>query len=91
MKLLVLAVIVSAITSPAIGAPEVAYVGLGRYACSGRSSECAQVDINNRIVSEVQRRQYQDEQDRVQAYVEKSRRDEKKNLEQRKRQQSDAY
>ena len=61
--------------------PEVIYVGLGRYACSGRSAECAQVDQNNRTVFETQRRQYQEEWDRAQAYVERNRREERERWE----------
>ncbi len=77
MKTVTLVVLVCVLSAPAIGGTKVTYVGQGRYACSGKSFECAQVDQNNRMVSETHRRQYQDEQDRAQAYIERSRREEK--------------
>lgn len=85
MKMLATAVFACSLSFPSFAGPEVTYVGLGRYACSGRSAECAQVDMNNRAVSEMQRRQYQEEQDRAQAYVDRSRREERERSEIRSR------
>lgn len=81
MKEKMLAVLVALFAIPATSGAEVAYVGQGRYACSGKSFECAQVDLNNRSVTEAQRRQYQEERERAQAYVERSRREEKERRE----------
>lgn len=85
MKTLATAVFACSLALPVFAGPDVTYVGQGRYACSGRSAECAQVDANNRAVSEMQRRQYQEEQDRAQAYVDRSRREERERSEIRNR------
>jgi signal transduction histidine kinase len=52
---------------------KVTYAGQGRYTCSGSSAECAQIDFNNRSVSQSQTMRYQQEQDRASAYVERER------------------
>jgi hypothetical protein len=49
------------------------YAGQGRYTCSGSSAECAQIDFNNRSVSQSQTMRYQQEQERATAYVERER------------------
>ena len=91
MKALTLTLLVSTFVSPVFAGPEATYVGLDRYACSGRGSECTQVDMNNRIVSETQRRHYQEEQDRAQAYDERNRREERERLKNLNQKPSDTY
>ena len=54
--------------------PKVAYVGLGRYSCSGTAAECAQMNFNNSQVEEVNRRRNLEDQDRAQRYVDETRR-----------------
>ena len=91
MKALTLTLLVSTFVSPVFAGPEATYIGLDRYACSGRGSECTQVDMNNRIVSETQRRHYQEEQDRAQAYDERNRREERERLKNLNQKPSDTY
>ena len=43
--------------------PEIVYVGSGRWACSGNSAACAQIDQNNRMIEE-QRRARDDRRER---------------------------
>lgn len=52
----------------------VTYVGDGRYTCSGNSTTCAQVDANNRQRESQRQAEYQRDQDRAQAYVDRERR-----------------
>lgn len=52
----------------------VTYVGDGRYTCSGNSAACAQVDANNRQRESQRQAEYQRDQDRAQAYVDRERR-----------------
>lgn len=62
------------LSTSAMAAPQVTYVGLGRYSCSGSTAECAQINFNNLQVEENNRRRYQEEQERAQRYIEESRR-----------------
>jgi hypothetical protein len=55
---------------------KVTYAGEGRYTCKGSSVDCAQIDQNNRRETDYRERQYQREQDKAQAYVDRARRDE---------------
>lgn len=50
------------------------YVGGGRWVCSGNSAACAQIDQNNRQAEQLRQYEYQREQDRAQAAVERERR-----------------
>lgn len=50
------------------------YVGQGRYTCNGNSAACAQIDQNNRQAEQLRQYEYQREQDRAQAAVERERR-----------------
>lgn len=77
MKIIAMVLFAFALSPRAFAGPEITYVGLGRYACSGKGAECVQVDMSNRAVSEMQRRQYQEEQSRAQEYVDRSRREER--------------
>lgn len=52
----------------------VTYAGDGRYTCSGNSAACAQVDANNRQRESQRQAEYQRDQDRSQAYVDRERR-----------------
>lgn len=52
----------------------VTYVGDGRYTCSGNSATCAQIDANNRQRESQRQAEYQRDQDRAQAYVDRERR-----------------
>ena len=47
----------------------VTYVGNGRYACSGSSVRCAQIDQSNRLQSEIESRRYEDGLARAQAKI----------------------
>lgn len=58
-------------------APQVTYVGLGRYSCSGSEVACAQINFNNQQLEENNRRRYREEQERAQRYVDESRRQER--------------
>lgn len=58
-------------------APQVTYVGLGRYSCSGSEAECAQINFNNQQLEETNRRRYREEQERAQRYLDESRRQER--------------
>lgn len=61
------------------------YVGGGRYLCQGNSTQCAQVDANNRAQSDRDAQRYQQDQDRAQSYVDRERRkDEERRNEQRR-------
>ena len=51
----------------------VTYVGNGRYACSGSSVRCAQIDQNNRMQSELESRRYEDGRARAQAKIDNQR------------------
>ncbi len=55
--------------------PKVTYVGDGRYTCSGNSPQCAQVDDNNRQREAQRQADYQREQDRAHAVVDRMRSD----------------
>lgn len=55
--------------------PKVTYVGDGRYTCSGNSVQCAQIDANNRQREAQRQADYQREQDRAQAAVDRIRND----------------
>lgn len=89
---LTLGVVITAITlavasiAPANAAePKVTYVGGGRNLCSGNSVACAQIDANNRAQAERDSRQYQQEQDRAQAYVDRERRREEERRNEQRR------
>lgn len=69
---LILGVLVSA--AQAKDEPQVTYVGDGRYTCSGSSVACAQIDANNRQRESQRQAEYQRDQDRAQAYVDRARR-----------------
>ena len=71
---LILVALVS--TAQAKDEARVTYVGDGRYTCSGNSVACAQVDANNRQRESQRQAEYQREQDRAQAYVDRERRNE---------------
>lgn len=58
-------------------APQVTYVGLGRYSCSGSEAECAQINFNNLQLEENNRRRYREDLERAQRYVDESRRQER--------------
>ncbi len=60
------------------------YVGTGRFTCQGSSAACAQIDQNNRRESDYRAQQYQREQDRAQAVVDRERREEERRNEQRR-------
>lgn len=64
---------------------KVKYAGEGRYTCKGSSADCAQIDQNNRRETEYRERQYQREQDKAQAYVDRARRDEDERRNQQQR------
>lgn len=76
---MILAALAVGAVGPASAAdqPKVTYVGMGRSICSGSTAACAQIDANNRQVDEINRRQYQEQQDRADRYVEESRRRER--------------
>lgn len=78
----------AALTAMAIAAhaePKSTYVGDGRFACRGSSTQCAQVDANNRQQQERQSNDYQRSQDHAQAVVDRERRkDEQRRNEQRR-------
>lgn len=69
-----LAVTLATFSITSFAESRVTYVGGGRNACSDSSAACAQVDANNRAQSERDSRQYQRDQDRAQAYVDRERR-----------------
>lgn len=75
-KLWVLALILAALATPALAKEDVrvTYVGDGRYTCSGSNAACAQVDANNRQRESLRQAEYQRDQDRTQAYVDRERR-----------------
>ena len=50
------------------------YAGDGRYTCSENSIACAQIDANNRTRESQRQAEYQRDQDRAQAYVDRERR-----------------
>ena len=58
-------------------APQVTYVGLGRYSCSGSEAACAQINFNNQQLEENNRRRHREDQERAQRYVDESRRQER--------------
>ena len=63
--------------------PKVTYVGDGRYTCSGNSPQCAQIDANNRQREAQRQADYQREQDRAQAVVDRMRSDDERRKQQR--------
>ncbi len=63
--------------------PKVTYVGDGRYTCSGNSPQCAQIDANNRQREAQRQTDYQREQDRAQAVVDRVRSDDERQKQQR--------
>lgn len=63
--------------------PKVTYVGDGRYTCSGNSPQCAQIDANNRQREAQRQADYQREQDRAQAVVDRMRSDDDRRKQQR--------
>ncbi len=62
--------------------PKVTYVGDGRYTCSGNSVQCAQIDANNRQREAQRQADYQREQDRAQAAVDRMRNDDERRKQQ---------
>lgn len=50
------------------------YVGDGRFACQGNSTQCAQADVNNRQRESQRANEYQRSQDHAQAVVDRERR-----------------
>ena len=76
MNRTLLAITLAALSCAALAESRVTYVGEGRYACSGHSAECAQIDQNNARESNYRAQQYQRDQDRAQAYVDRERRNE---------------
>jgi Ni/Co efflux regulator RcnB len=75
MKCIVFAAL-AAMTITAHAESKAVYAGDGRWACSGNSVGCAQIDNNNR--QRERERQYESDrnQDRANAYVEQQRRKE---------------
>lgn len=65
------------LSAGAWAAPQVTYVGLGRYSCSGSEAECAQINFNNQQVEESNRRRYLEDQERAQRHVDENRRQER--------------
>ncbi len=49
-RFLAIALLALATSAIAKEKPEIRYVGLGRYTCSGNSAECAQINANNRAL-----------------------------------------
>lgn len=54
-KLLAITLLALAASAFAKDKPDVTYVGGGRYTCSGKSAQCAQIDANNRAIEAQQR------------------------------------
>lgn len=80
-----IAVTLAALSFAACAESPVTYVGEGRNLCRGNSAQCAQIDQNNRRESDYRVQQYQRDQDRAQAAVDRERRlDEERRAEQRR-------
>jgi hypothetical protein len=58
--------------------PKVTYAGDGRYTCSGNGSQSAQIDANNRQREAQRQADYQREQDRAQAVIDRMRSDDER-------------
>lgn len=72
----VLFAVLAAMTITAYADPKTIYIGDGRFACQGNSTQCAQVDANNRQRESQRANDYQRDQDRAQAIVDRERRKE---------------
>lgn len=85
MTKLLAAALLASLQFSAHAESRVTYVGDGRYACQGSSSTCAQIDANNRQRESQRAANYQRDQDRAQAVVDRERRRDDERREERYR------
>lgn len=78
ISLAVVAMLAMTGASVCFAEPKVTYVGLGRYSCQGTTAECAQYEQMNQMESDRREGAYRREQEKADAYVERSRREEER-------------